>query len=251
MSNLSEATEAIMTNNTDTTDVAVDTDAEENSSADSNTPVVVFEMDANDVPFKRLKSAFDSKDSNGFHTIIGAIEMMYGHGAEVIKAGFHNTMKAEQALLDIQKYDKELAGYTASASLIKLLKAGMAIAKEADGNVAFSISVVKGEGEDSEEKAVIKSAFRGIKGVGSKRGGTGSKGRFQYSVNGTPIETSLKKYLSENHPNSKATGIINEYADKPNSNISAWDAAQRGMKAGDSFVITRGEKKPTTDSSSS
>ena len=206
--------------------------------------VETFKMGANEVPFQRLKSAFDSGDKAGFNTILGAIEMMYGKDAEVIEAGFHTTLKAHHARLEIEKYEKELSGYTAGASLIKLLKSGIDIATEAGGNVTFTISIVKGEGEDSEDKAVLKSAFRGIQGVGSKRGGgSGSKGRYQYFDSGTLIETSLKKYLLETHPASKATTIINEYAAKPNSNISAWDAAQRGMKDGDGFVITRGEKK--------
>jgi hypothetical protein len=211
------------------------------SAENVDSPVVVdsFEMGITDVPFLRLKAIKDTGDAGMFKTMVEAMTMIFGKGAEVIEAGFNTAMRVSTARTAIEKFEKELAGYTAGASLLKLLSVGEGIAKDGGGSVTYTISLIKEEGKP--DSAVVKAGFHSI-GGGATRASGGKKGRFQYFDGGVALEMSLKKHILAKYPNSKTAKVINDYEANPVSAISAWVAAQRGMKDGDKFIITRKEK---------
>jgi hypothetical protein len=225
--------------------------------------VETFRMGFNERPFQKMKEARDAGDEPKFNVLVQAMSMCFGHGAEVIVKSFDATLASHKARIAIEKFEKEqIRGWTATDSLINMMLEATEIAESAGGSVTFGITLVKateatGDSPATEDSVSLKCAWRGIDGVGSTRGSTGPRGRYEYFDGGAVITTSLKKHLVEVYPSSNATGIIEEYAKKENSGISAWDAAQRGMKKGDTFVITRVPRRDTpakgkkTDSSGS
>ena len=266
MSNLSEATEALMTEATADAVDEVDAEAtvveneaddtaetEETETAEGEEPpaakveVEPFKMDPSGRPFQRLRALYDSGDTDTFSLILDAMELVFGEVPEDIEKGFHSTLKVEKAKGEIQKYDKELAGYTPGQSLIKLLEQGTVIAQGAGGTVSWNISLTtEGEGDDAKQKVIFKSAFRGIDGISSKGNG-GALGSYDYFDNCTLITTSLKKYIVEKHSSSHAAGLIaknvEDRAAGKKSGLSSFEAAKTGMENGDTFVITRSKKK--------
>jgi hypothetical protein len=290
MSNLSEASKALMTaeavdttaTEATTADVATtttesdssaesdesdepDSSSDASAEADASAEVPkedVFKLDANDTPFKNLLAARDAGEDS-YKLMLTAFSAVWGKDVEVIQDGFNNTIKAEKAKAEIVTFDKDLAGYTPANSLIRLLQEGLGIATDGGGSVTFSIVLVKGEmvkgenGEDdkmADDTASISASWRGIDGMTSRRGGGGGGGRYQYFDGGVLVEGSLKKHILDKRSGSYAAGRIRkndaDLAAGKKGRLSAFVAATDGKSDGDSFVITRGDKV-TADSTPS
>lgn len=232
--------------------------AEEDDSSSETPKDDVFRLDAEDLPFKNLMAARDAGEAT-YKVMLGAFAAVWGKDVEVIEVGFNNTIKAEKAKAEIVTFDKDLAGYTSPNSLIRLLQEGMAIATDGGGSVTFGITLVKGEkgddGKTADDSASISSSWRGIDGMTSRRGGSGGGGRFQYFDGGVIIEGSLKKYILDKRSGSFAAGRIRkndaDLAAGKKGRLSAFVATTDGKSDGDSFVITRGDKVVTADSTPS
>ena len=108
MSNVSEATEALMTEATADTEVlpivateeVAETDSTESaedsedpeSSDETEVESEPFVMDPSGRPFKRLRALYDSGDTDAFGQVVSAMELVFGHVPEVIEKGFHATL---------------------------------------------------------------------------------------------------------------------------------------------------------------
>ncbi len=199
---------------------------------------MTFVLSTSEPAFISLKAAKDSGDDAAFANIANALTVVYGGDGittEDVNTAFDAVMVSQAAQIAVDQVKKDVAGHTVTNPFTKMVIEATEAAKKLDGTVVIVASV------DTEGKVALNAIFKGVDGIKSGRGGGGNRTgvRYKYFDGGTLIEISLKKYLAKEYPKSEAVRIITEYALKPNSSISAFGAAERGMKDGDKFVITR------------
>lgn len=198
---------------------------------------IQFKLSASEQPFIGLREK-KAEGEEAFVAHARIVAMCFAATEATVLTEFDRVMNEERVEVEAGSVIGDLKGMTVSdsikAMLLRIVDLNK-LAEEAEASKRFNLGfeVVQEEGKAPSFKFVLNSSTKRSGG-----GGGGRTGKFDYfDENGVAIPN-LKKYIEENKTRfPKTWAIIEDYAKRENSNISAPNALARGVKAGDPNII--------------